>query len=220
VPQAQNTAQSPLPREAPIDRDAVDPELLALPAPPRARRLFTMTLMALVVVMAMGLVFTVRHDLAYWFAPSSTIDLGDVSSVDHGALVPNSHVRVRGTPMLSRAVRYRRVLTGATYEVFPLADQRTIYVQVPEDGEGLARSEFSGRLVTFGQLGGRISRVQGYLHDDMQLPVSSDSFLLLADEPPSSYWWAWALAILCALFVAIDVLLLLRWFRPLRDRAS
>ncbi len=212
--QVDNTAQ---PRMPGAERAAVDPELLALPAPPRARRLFTMTLMALVVVAAMGLVFTLRHDLAYFFASSQVIDLGEATRVDHATLVPNSYVRVRGTPMLSRAVRYRKVLTGSTYEVFPLAGQGTVYVQVPAEGEGIARAEFSGRLVTFSQLGGRISQVQGYLHDDMNQPLSGDSFLVLADEPPSSYAWAWALAFLCVLFVAIDVFLLLRWFRPVRD---
>ncbi|MCB9592178.1 MAG: hypothetical protein H6719_05545 [Sandaracinaceae bacterium] len=51
----------------------------------------------------------------------------------------------------------------------------------------------------------------------MDLPVSGESFLLLADEPPSSYAWSLLLAILCLLFVAVDVWLLFRWFRPAKS---
>jgi hypothetical protein len=207
VTQIENTADS-----AP---DAVDPELLALPAPPKGRRIATLALMALVVVAAMGLSLSVRHDLAYFFSNQETVDLGDVRSVDAAQLEPNSQVRVRGTPMMSRAVRYHRVLTGSRYVVFPLAGQRTIYVQVEDHDGSVGRAEFSGRLVTFSQMGGRMGAVREYLGNEMDLPVSGESFLLLADESPGSYGWALLLAALCALFIAIDVFLMLRWFRPL-----
>ena len=213
--QVENTAGA-----APASRDAVDPELLALPAPPRGRRFATLALMALVVVAAMALAVSLRHDIAYFFsgfaAGSETIDLGDVRAVDPAELQPNSHVRVRGTPMMSRAVRYRRVMAGSRYVVFPLAGQRTVYVQVPDRDDAVARSEFSGRLVTFSQLGGRMTAVRGYLSSEMDLPVSGESFLLLADEGPGSYAWAFLLALLAIAFVIVDVVLLLRWFRPLR----
>jgi hypothetical protein len=197
----------------------VDPELLELPAPPRARRSATLVLMALVVVGAMALVLSLRHDLAYFFAPSTTVDLGDVTHVDPAALESNSYVRIAGTPMMSRAVRYRRVLMGGEYVVFPLAGQRTVYVQVEDADELVARNEFSGRLVTFSQLGGRIGAVEGYLAGDMGLPVSGESFLILADEAPGSYAWALLLAAMALLFVIVDVFLFFRWFRPIPDPA-
>ncbi|HEY8427807.1 MAG TPA: hypothetical protein VIL20_05510 [Sandaracinaceae bacterium] len=218
--QVENTADPTL---AGADRDAVDPELLALPAPPQGRRIATLAVMALVVVAAMALAVSLRHDLAYFFSSGPTVDLGDVRSLDPARLTANSHVRVQGTPMLSRAVRYRRVLTGGEYVVFPLAGQRTVYVQVEDREDAIARNEFSGRLVTFSQLGGRMDAVRGYLGREMGLPVSGDSFVLLADEGPGSYAWAFMLALLCVLVVLVDVLLLLRWFRPLprvEDRAK
>ena len=213
----ENTADGPLGGGSgpASDRDAVDPELLALPAPPRARRMMTLVVMAVVVVAAMALALSLRHDLAYFFSSPATIDLGDVSTIDPAELEPNSHVRISGTPMMSRAVRYRRVLTGGRYMVFPLAGQRTVYVQVEDRTDALGQSEFSGRLVTFGQLGSRMSTVRGYLGGELDLPVSNESFLILADESPSSYGWAFVLAALCLLFVLIDVWLLLRWFRPI-----
>ncbi len=199
-------------------RDAVDPELLELPAPPRGRRLSTLVVMALVVVAAATLAFSLRHDVAYFFASPDKADLGDVRAIDPARLEPNTYVRIQGTPMVSRAVRYQRVLTGGKYLVFPLAGQRTVYVQVEDREDAIGRHEFSGRLATFGQLGGRMSAVRGSLVD-MGLPVSSESFLLVADESPSGAVWALLLAALCLFFVALDVFLFLRWFRPL-DRAE
>lgn len=207
------------PSERGGDVEDVDPELLALPAPPRGRRLAALVVMALVVVASAVLALSLRHDLAYFFSSPQTIDLGDVRGIDPARLEPNSHVRLEGTPMVSRAVRYERVLAGGRYIVFPLAGQRTLYVQVEDREDAIGRHEFSGRLVTFGQLGGRMGAVRGYLGRQMDLPVSAESFLLIADESPGSYAWALLLALLCALFIVADLVLLLRWFRPLAPSA-
>ncbi len=200
--------------------DALDRELLALPAPPQGRRVLTLALMAAVVVGATALALSLRHDIAYFFSARPVVDLGDATEIAPASLETNVEVRVAGTPMLSRAVRYRRVLTGSEHVVFPLAGQRTVYVHAEDSDASLARSEFRGRLVTFADLGGRIDTVEQYLADDMDLPVSGESFVLLADEPPSSYAWALLLAGLCVLFVALQAWLLLRWFRPTRGPVS
>ena len=199
--------------------DAVDPELLDLPAPPRARRLIAMTLMALVVVASMGMLASLRADMSYYFAAPTALDLGEVTAIQPANLTPNTYVTVRGTPMASNTVHYQRVISGESYAVFPLAGQRNVFVQLPlEDAHQartMARSEFSGRLVTFGQLGGRFSTIRGYLHETMGMPVSSESFLLLADEAPGTYGWALGLAALCIFFVVLNVGLMIRWFRPI-----
>lgn len=219
--QAKQTAEA-APRPV---AEEVDPELLALPAPPRGRRLAAMTLMALTVVLSGALLCSLRADVAYFFAPATATDLGEATAVDPAALGSNTYVRIEGTPSAAHTVRYGKLLSGTTYAVFPLAGQRDVFVQIPlsdaEDGRDMARREFSGRLVTFGELGGRFSQVRGYLGETMGVPVSSESFLILADEPPGSYGWALALAALCVLFVIVNVLLVLRWFRPLPagDRA-
>ena len=202
-----------------LEKEAVDPELLDLPAPPRGRRLAAMTVMALVVAASLGMLASLRADIGYYFAQPTAVDLGDVQRVVPATLAANTYVTVRGTPMASGTVHYQRVLTGDTYAVFPLAGQRNVFVQVPvasaHEARNLSRSEWSGRLVTFGQLGGRFSSVRGYLHETMDMPVSSESFLLLADEAPGTYGWALGLAGLCALFMIVNIALLIRWFRPL-----
>lgn len=196
--------------------EAVDPELLALPAPARGRRLATMAVMALSVVAALALLTALRSDLAYFFQPSALTDLGEVTELEPRALVPNRYVSLRGTPMASRTVEYSR-LFGGRYEVFPLAGQRRVFVQRRlDDGASTdARREFAGRLVTMGTLGGRFAAVRR-AYAAMGMPVTGETYVLLADEPPGSYGWAVALAGLCVLFALVNLLLLLRWFRPIR----
>ncbi|MFW5920668.1 MAG: hypothetical protein ACOCUS_02420 [Polyangiales bacterium] len=197
----------------------VDPELEALPAPAPWRRLAALTLMALVVVASVALLLSLRADIGYFFASDDATSFGEATEVEAATLEPNTFVRVQGTPMAAGTVRYRTFLGTQKYAVFPLAGQRTVFVQVPiedlERSRDLARREFSGRLVTFGQLGGRMGTVRGYLEEQMGLDLSSETFLLMADEPPSSYGWALGLAALCVLFVLVNLWLAWRWFRPL-----
>ncbi|WP_236605653.1 hypothetical protein [Sandaracinus amylolyticus] len=196
-------------------RDDVDPELLALPAPPSGRRIATLTLMAMVVVASIALATSLRFDLAYFFAPGQARDLGSVTEIDPATLETNTFVRVAGTPMASTTVRYQRIVTGESYVVFPLAGQRTVFVHMPESLARSGRTEYAGRLVTFGQLGARMRGVQGHLADEMGTPASAESFVVLVDESPPSYAWAVGLVLLCIAFVVIDLILVLRWFRPL-----
>jgi hypothetical protein len=197
----------------------VDAELLALPAPPRARRWLSLLLLASVIVAAGALLLHLRADLAYAFGSSRVLEVGDAATARLADLVPNSYVRVRGTPMLSRMVRYERALSGEAFAVFPLAGQRQIFVQVPlaalDDPTRAAQGEFRGRLLTFGQLGGRARLVRNYLASTMGLPVTAESFVVLAEEPPSAYGWALGLSALCAAIMMLAVGLIVRWFRPL-----
>lgn len=197
----------------------IDPELLALPAPPRARRRLSLALLAAVIAAAGALLLQLRIDLVYAFATERAAEIGDAATLPLADLIPNSYVRVRGTPMLSRMVRYERALSGEAFAVFPLAGQRQIFVQVPlaalQDPARTAQGEFRGRLLTFGQLGGRLRPVRNYLARVMDLPVTAESFVILAEEPPSAYGWALALCALCAAIMLLAAGLILRWFKPL-----
>ena len=209
-----------LPATGPERPAEVDETLLALPAPPRGRRLAAMASMAAAVAAALGLIAELRHDVSYSFASDQAVDLGSVTGLDLSALEPNVYVRVRGTPMLSRMVRYERELSGVSYAVFPLAGQRQVFVQMPasaiDDPVRVAPGEFSGRLMTFGQLGGRFRAVRTYLARQLAMPVTAESFVVLAEEPPSAYGWAVGVAALCLAIIALMSALMLRWFRPLR----
>ena len=207
-----NPESPPVPGSAAVDD--VDPELLALPAPAPGRRLATMALMALVVVVALALVASVRSDLAFFFVRGGARELGDVTAITAASLEPNTLVTVEGTPLSSGTVRYRRVVTGETYVVFPLAGQRTVFVQMSESASTQPRTTYSGRLVRFADLGGRMTSVREYLATTMDMPVTPETYVLLVDETPASCIWAVALAMLAAIFVLLDVMLIIRWFRP------
>jgi hypothetical protein len=103
------------------------------------------------------------------------------------------------------------------FAVFPLAGQRQVFVQVPlealRDPARIGQGEWSGRLLTFGQLGGRFLGVREYLARSMGMPVTAESFVVLAEEPPAAYGWALALSGLCLAMIVLTGLLMLRWFR-------
>ena len=209
------------PRSGP---EAVDPELLALPEPPRGQRSLTIAVMAAVLAASVALISQIRADIAYFFAPSVAVDLGEARLSQPVDLPDNAFVRVRGTPMLSKTVTFTVPVTGAQYAVFPLLGQKHVFVQVPadelRDPERGARGEYFGRLVTFGSLRGRLGVVQNHLHDAMEMPATSESFVLIADQAPESYVWAPALAAVCIVFILGTLWLMLRWFRPLSLRAE
>ena len=196
-----------------------DPELIALPAPPRVLRWTTLVVMAAVVASALGLAFSVRRDVGYFFSDDRARVLGAALAIDPAALESNTYVQLEGSPMLATSVRYRRMLGSSYYVVTPLAGQRDIYVQLAYDDrqqERMAtRREFAGRLVRFGDLGARFRNVRRFLEEQMQQPVSADSYVLLVDEAPSGYGWSLALVFFAILIALVDAWLLLRWFRPL-----
>jgi hypothetical protein len=197
-----------------------DPELLLLPAPPRGRRLLSMALLATVIAAALGLLIQLRIDAAYALTKDSPSDIGEATLAQLERLQTNRYVRVHGTPMLSHAVRYEHALSGRGYAIFPLAGQRQILVQIPlealRDPARVARGEFTGRLVTFGQLGGRMRAIRFYLVDALQMPVTAESFVLLAEEAPATYDWALFSGAGCLAMMAAAAWLLWRWFHRLR----
>jgi hypothetical protein len=217
VPQLDDTASTQLPPGRPAgtapEAEALDPELLAIHAPPHVQRLTTLTIMAAAVVAAMALLVSLRRDMAYALSQTQLTELAHVRQLEPSALISNSYVRIMGTPTLAHAVGFRRGF-GTRYRVFPLAGQRNLYVQVPDaGGESFVRSEYSGRLVTFDDLGGRYAELARVMQRE-KLPITGESFLLLADEPPGAYVWTLFIAFACLAFVILDVYFIIRWFRP------
>ena len=148
--------------------------------------------------------------------------LGQVTEIDTAGLQTNAFVSIEGTPMASRTVHYTRLL-GGSYAVFPLAGQRRILAHVAADGSRSGRADprttYSGRLVTVGELGGRFSAVRRHFEAG-DFPISAETYVLMVDEPPGSYLWSVGLAVLAFLFVLANLLLLRRWFRPIRLERS
>jgi hypothetical protein len=182
-----------------------------------------MVLMAAVVGLALGLVSSVRSDIEYALQPNRAELLGDATRQKPAALPSNAYVVVRGTPMLSGMVRFESGLFGREYVVFPLAGQRNVFVQVPaeslNDPRTAASTEFAGRMVTFGELGGRFRVVREFLARRMGMPVNAETFLVVADDLPSGHVWALLFGAFCLAVVGLNVWLFSRWFRPIRSVA-
>lgn len=193
---------------------ALDPELVALPAPPQGRRLATLLVMAAAVVAALGLALSLRLDMVYTLADRQPTPLGNVRDLTLEQVPLNTYVTLAGTPTLSRAVRFSRSLAG-DYRLFPLAGQRLVFVQVADRPEAMARAQFTGRVVRFGDLGSRYAPVVQHLSEVAEQPVTPDSLVLLADEAPGDYYWTWMIALLCVGFIGLDTFFIVRWFRPL-----
>jgi hypothetical protein len=223
IDNASNDADIP-PPPVPGTADALDPALVALPAPPRARRVVAFSMMMATIVASLALLGTLRGDLRYFFSEARAVDLGEATAVDAAALAGDTFVRVRGTPMGSRTVHFQRMLGGETYALFPLAGQRAIFVQVRADDLDAerrnARREWSGRLVSFGQLGARMGSVRGYLRDSLDLPVTSETYVVLADEPPGAYGWSLVMALVCLAFVLANVAMMVRFFKSISVSAA
>jgi hypothetical protein len=175
-----------------------------------------LTVMAAAVVAAMALVMALRRDISYALASDRVVELGDVQSLHANSLVSNSYVRISGMPSVARSVGFSKWL-GARYRVFPLAGQRNVYVQVEDDGgETFVRTEFTGRLVSFGDLGNRYAGLTRVMRQEAGLPVTEASFLLLAGDAPGSYAWTWIVGLLCVAFVILDAYFIVRWFKPVK----
>jgi hypothetical protein len=199
-----------------LSAEAIDPELLAIHAPPQVQRVAALTIMAAAVVAAMALLFSLRGDMAYALSRAHPTDLAHVRELSPSTLVSNSYVRISGTPTIGHSIGFTRGF-GSRYRVFPLAGQRTVFVQVQDTGgEAFVRSEYSGRLVTFDDLGGRYRELVRVMSRDADLPVTGESFVLLADEPPGTYTWTLFIALICAAFVMLDIYFIIRWFRPVK----
>ncbi|MDB4985366.1 MAG: hypothetical protein JWN04_544 [Myxococcaceae bacterium] len=211
LPPRQGSAGTPA-----LEPEALDPELLAINAPPQAQRVAALTIMAAAVVCAMALLVSLRGDMAYSFSRTQPLDLAQVREIEPSKLVANSYVRITGLPTVGHSIGFTRGF-GTRYRVFPLAGQRTIYVQVQDTGgESFVRSEYAGRLVTFDGMGGRYAELARVMSRDAGLPVTSESFVLLADEPPGAYTWTLFVALICAAFVLLDVYFIVRWFKPVK----
>lgn len=208
------------PQEITHPAHELDPELEALPAPPATRRFMTLTTMAFVVVVALGMALSTRRDVAYFFSRAEATDLGTATSLDERALRPDTFATVRGAPMAAYTVRVRRPIVGDEYVVFPLAGQRDVFVQLPASDVATGSTEFVGRLTTFDAMGSRMGAVRTELSRVTGRVIGGESFVLVAGDVPGRNPVSLLFCALCLLIVVVDVALILRWFRPIQPERS
>ncbi|MFT5354819.1 MAG: hypothetical protein ACI9KE_002032 [Polyangiales bacterium] len=222
-PTADQLDEGLVPEGSPRLVDGVDPELVALPQPSQGRRILTLVLMAMTVVACLILVRALTPDLRYFMSAGAVTELGEITSLAPADTPKERYVHIDGSPMASQTIRYDRA--GGRFALTRLSGPEDVYIEIPEE-EGdfaaitAARREFSGRLTTFRALGSRYEPLRGHLEDHMGAHVSRDARVVLANRTPASAWWTLAAALLCAFFVLLNLVLIVRWFRPLKKTAE
>lgn len=181
--------------------EAVDPELLDLPDPPRRERSLTVATLVFTAFASLAMVFALRADAAYAFSSARPTDLGDLGAAPAAAFVENGHVS--GTAMLgaAHAIRYERPLVSDSFRLMPVAGRPNVWVEVrvPAGAETMRYvppSQFSGRLVKFEAAGPKHRGLASAVRDANGLEVPEASWLLVDGDVPTGARWAIMLVVM------------------------
>jgi hypothetical protein len=187
------------------DEDELDPELMALPPPPRAEQRRTLALLVIVAITASAMAYSLRGEAAYALAPGEEADVGDLYTADATKLADNGFVRAHGALGGALAVRFERPFEGDTYRVSPVMGRRDLWVEVrvPSGAEGaryVPPTAFSGRLVRWDSSGLRYRGLARAVESLTGEAIPSDARLLVDGESPGRARWALGLAVMFAGF--------------------
>jgi hypothetical protein len=221
----------PLPASTGNSPDEVDPELLALPDPPRTERTITLLVLVVTALASMAMVLVLARDAAYAFASHGATDLGELRTSSPGAVGENKLVRGQGMLGAVGAIRYERPFESSSYRVAPVAGRPDVWVEmrVPA-GEETARfvppSSFTGRLVRFDSAGPRHRGLAAAIRDAgspqaapalaTSEPVPAGAWLIVDGDAPDDARWAVALVLLFFGFAGWNAGVLIRLIKKVR----
>lgn len=185
--------------------DRPDPELLALPDPPRRERTLTVAVLAIAAVLSLAMVFALRMDVAYAFASATPADGGDLHAATPAGLgaLENRYVRADGLLGAAGGIRYERPFVEDSFRTLPVAGRSDVWVDVrvpagQETGRWEPPRSFTGRLVRFGAAGPRHRALAGAISAATGAQVPRDAWLLVDGEAPDGARWS---VLLAALFL-------------------
>ena len=208
---------------APDSRDELDPELLALPDPPRRERTLTVVVLAFAAVLSLAMVFALRRDVAYALASSTPAGIGELRTATAETLAASENRLVRADGMLGVAggIRYERPFLDDTFRTLGVAGRDDVWVDVrvpagQEGGRWEPPRAFTGRLVRFGGAGPRHRGLAGAIERATGSKVPADAWLIVDGEAPESARWTILLAAMFLGFAAWNVLAIGRILRKVR----
>jgi hypothetical protein len=209
VPREVPSVPSPLELAGGPDKDELDPELLALPDPPRRERTVTVVVLSLAAVAALAMVFALRRDVVYALTARSPASIGDLRTAPAATLEASENRLVRAEAMLGAAggIRYERPFTDDSFRTLPVAGRGDVWVDLrvrsgEENGRWEPPRSFTGRLVRFGAAGPRHRGLAGAVEAATQERVPSGAWLVVDGEEPEDARWAIMLAALFLGFAA------------------
>ncbi|MDB4940806.1 MAG: hypothetical protein JWP97_340 [Labilithrix sp.] len=201
--------------------DAVDPELLELPAPPKRERSVTVGLLVFTAVASLAMCFALRHDVAYAFASPRAVSLGDLGAAPAAAFTENAYVE--GTAMVgaAHAIRYERPLVSDSFRLMPVAGRPNVWVEVrvPAGAENIRYvppNEFAGHLVRFDAAGPKHRGLASAIKEATGQNVPSGAWLLVQGDAPTGSRWAILLVAMFFGFAAWNLAVTAKLLRKVR----
>jgi len=183
----------------------VDPELVALPAPPRRERTLAVVLMLVTAAASVAMCWALRTEVSYAFRKPVPVDLGDLGSFQVGAVEPGTYVEARGLLGSAGAIRYSRPLEGDSFRLQSVPNNQRLWVEirVPEGLEGprfVPPTSFAGRLSPMKSAGLRHAGLARSVHMQTSTVIPQDAWILVDGASPRASRWAVALFALFAFF--------------------
>lgn len=199
-----------------------DPELIALPAPPKRERSLTVILVSLTAIASAMVAWSLRGEARYAFSSGEPTDVGDLVAFRPGAAHDNHYVRGVGNLGTSGAIRYGRAAEGDSFRLAPIAgnDKLWVEIRVPEGFEGprfIPPTSFAGRLVPLRDSGLRHASLRTAVEERGGVKVAEDSWVLVDGTSPRASRWAAALAALFVGFSIWNVFSAIRLLARVRD---
>jgi len=175
----------------------IDPELVALPRPPRQERTLSLLLMALTALLAVFMTVAL--------APA--------------AAMSNRFVRAEGTLRSDGAVRYRRPLENDSFQLVPVSGNDRVWVElrvppVPANASSAPPVTFVGRLMPIQSIAFGFGGLRRSMSTGASIPT--DAWVLVDGATPVASHWTVGLAALLALFAAYNLFTIGRILRPAR----
>ncbi len=201
--------------------DEVDPELVALPAPPKTGRTATVALLVATAIASVAMCVMLRKDVGYALASPSITDVGELATAPREGFVENSYIRGNATLGASGAIRYERPFRSDSFRAFPVAGHPDVWVEVRlKPGQEGARyvppSQFAGRLVRLDDAGPKHRGLRSALEQASGRKVPANAWLLVDGEAPQDGRWAMMLVALFAGFAAWNALSVAKLLRRVK----
>lgn len=203
--------------------EELDPELLALPDPPRRERTLTVVVLVLAAALALAMVFALRRDMAYALGGSTPLDLGDLQAATAASLAGGDNHFVKADALLGAAggIRYERPFVDDSFRTLPVAGRPDVWVDVRvpaglESGRWEPPRAFVGRLVPFASAGPRHRGLSSAIAQASSTLVPPGSWLLVDGEAPDSARWSLLVAITFLACAAWNLVAVSRILRKVR----
>jgi hypothetical protein len=201
--------------------EAADPELLALPDPPRRERTLTVVLLAITACASCLMATALRGDVAYAVSAPVALDLGELREMNPGSGADNRFVRGHAALGAVGAIRFERPFESSSYRISPVAGRRDLWVEVrvpagEEGGRYVPPTSFAGRWVAFGDAGLRHRGLVKAIEEATGEAIPAGARVLVDGEVPSRARWAVALGAAFLAFAAWNAAAISRLLRRAR----